>query len=177
MFDLPLHPALVHLPLAFVFFGPLLGVAMLRAGLKGGEDSENRRRGLWRYVVIRIFVQSLAVYATMVTGERDSDVVIAHFEESEPPIATLVGSHEDAATWLLLVSLGSLLLSFMALKPGPQSRTLSLATIAVQTLALACAVYTAKLGGELVYRHGAAEAHLETQPPADQDQSRTPAAP
>lgn len=160
MFDLPLHPALVHLPLAFVFFGPLLGGALLRAGRGNDDSSQNRRRGLWRYVVIWIFVQSLAIYATMVTGEQDADVVIAHFEHSAAEIETPIGAHEDAATRLLLVSLGSLLLSFMALKPGPQSRILSLATIFVQLLALACAIYTAKLGGELVYRHGAAQAHL-----------------
>ncbi|MEQ9365704.1 MAG: DUF2231 domain-containing protein [Leptospirales bacterium] len=189
MNELPLHPALVHLPIALVFFAPLFGVYVAREITRvgrlfpepAGQPGPNSRppapngyaRKRWRWVVVWAFAQTILIYGTMVSGERDADVVKAYLAESpsrgpghgERPDAganeflAAIDAHENAAGLLLLLSGAALFAALIALKPSPTASRWRLATIGVQLLALGACLYTARLGGELVYRHGAAEAH------------------
>ncbi|MCR9144330.1 MAG: hypothetical protein NXI24_18935 [bacterium] len=188
---MPLHPALVHLPIALVLFAPLFAAYIVReiaryrrTALQDSQDSPNvtdparpantappissnakvandyaRRR--WRHVVVWAFVQTVLIYATMMTGENDADRVKAAVLGS-PAAATTVAAidaHENAASLLLLISGATLLAALIAWKPAPTARPWRLITIGVQLAALAVCLYTARLGGELVYKHGAAGAH------------------
>lgn len=179
MNELPLHPALVHLPIAMFLFAPLFTAYVVReiarfAALSPAGDSDGRygqRR--WRLVVAWAFVQTALIYGTMVTGERDVDLVDAHFAAAEKSGLVSPGTqsdfikrsenHEDAATALLLISGAVLFLALIAMKPTPTAHLLRYGTIGVQILVLGVGLLTARLGGELVYAHDASDAHRLNQ--------------
>ena len=128
MNEVPLHPALVHLPIAFVLFAPLFAAYVLREihrlqraaqTVPDGGDRANVARDFerrhWRLVALWAFVQAAVVYATMVTGELDADrfedfLTTGETSASITPAErahTLehIEAHEDGAGLLLFASI------------------------------------------------------------------------
>lgn len=169
MFDLPLHPVIVHLPIAFALFAPLVGLGALLAARRAGDPAG---RKFWAVVLLWQFLQAALVYAAMATGEIDEDRLGALARDStdmtnlhragiEPKVLHHVEEHEDAASTLLLGTIASFFVAALALKfrhAGGRS-TLRVLTVVAQILLLGWCAYTAHLGGRLVYEHGAANVH------------------
>ena len=186
---LPLHPALVHLPIALVLFAPLfaayIALEITRVGRifqenpAGDPEAESDSRTVaqeyarrrWSLVVIWMFLQTALIYGTMVSGEQDADLMKANaiFTRHAANLAA-IDAHENAAGLLLLASAAGLFAALIAWKPGPSARLWRRITLGVQLLAIVACVHTARLGGELVYQHGAAGVHVEaTRDDATQD--------
>lgn len=189
MDTLPLHPALVHLPIALVLFAPIFAAyialeiarvgRLLQANPAGDSEAESEARKTaqeyarrrWSLVVIWMFLQTALIYGTMVSGEQDADLMKANaaFADRAENLAA-IDAHENAAGLLLLASAAGLFAALIAWKPGASARLWRRITLGVQLLALIACLHTARLGGELVYQHGAAGVHMEAAARDDETQ-------
>jgi len=152
---MPLHPQLVHLPLALSLLVPLFAISALLCWWRGWTG-----RRLWGLVVALQALLVLGSLPALQTGDSEEERV----EHLVPHEA--VETHEDAANLFFWVALGALALQLAALvgRRERAARALAIAaTVATLTVAL-LALRTGHLGAELVYRHGAFRAYTE---PAD----------
>lgn len=151
MFDLPLHPTLVHVPLGLAVILPFLLVALLVAIRKQWLPP----RAWWLGVAIAVIVAGSS-WVALQTGETDEERV----ENVVPESA--IEEHEEAGEQLLIAAAITAGLALAA--AFLRNRQVLLGAHAAATLAslvvLALAVRTGHLGGELVYRHGAASAFV-----------------
>ncbi len=144
----PLHPMIVHLPLALAVLMPLLTAGAFLAWWR--EWLPGRR--LWVIVMALQAVLLVTGIAALRSGEADEERV-------EPVVDEwILESHEEAAE--VFVTAAGVLLCFFVVPlvvPGEGLRRGAAATVAAATLIVAVlAVRTGKAGGELVYGHGAA---------------------
>ncbi len=147
----PLHPMIVHLPLALAVLMPLLAagafLAWWRQWLPG--------RRVWVGVLALQAVLLVTGVAALRSGEAEEDRV-------EPVVGERVlEAHEEAAE-VFVTAAGIVLCLFVVpfVLPGEGLRRGAAAAATVATLVVAAlAVSTGKAGGELVYRHGAAAAY------------------
>lgn len=151
MSSLPLHPAIVHLPLALALLIPPLALAalLLRA----------RLRGAWGLVFAAQLLLAASAWAAVETGEHDEE----RAERFAPESA--IERHEERAEIFLLTSAGMVLL--MGAVAATRDRRAVLGGIATAASAanLALALSVGQAGGELVYVHGAAQAHVPADAP------------
>jgi len=161
MFPNPLHPAIVHLPIALAILIP--GLALLGLGLIS--------RGYlpvsaWGFVVLLQVLLLGSGWVALETGE-DQEARI------EPIVAeSHVEDHEEAAErFLLIAGLGLLALGAGLLpeRGGTAARVVGvLASFAV----FAAGVSVGHSGGELVYKHGAANAYIDASAASRADPTR-----
>ncbi|MBX3464759.1 MAG: hypothetical protein KF830_16435 [Planctomycetes bacterium] len=147
--DLPLHPKIVHLPIALAVLLPLLSSGLLLAVWRNWLPQR-----AWALVVVGQLLLVGSGVLALRSGESDEDRV-----ERLVPEAALE-AHEEAGerfVWaggtLLVLSLLPLLLR------SPRARLAAGAATFAGTLAvLGLGYQVGQKGGELVYRHGAAAA-------------------
>lgn len=146
----PLHPAIVHLPIALAVLLPLAAVAALVAIGRGASI-----RGTWGAVAVLAVLLLGSGLVAKETGEDDEERV----EQVVPELA--LEAHEEAADRFLVVGAVVLVLSLVGLRRdrlgGGARLAATLGTVAV----LAAGWSVGHAGGELVYVHGAAAAHAE----------------
>jgi hypothetical protein len=146
---LPLHPKLVHLPIALAVIVPLVMAGLLATWWRGALP----RRTWW----IAAALQALLVVsglAALQSGEADEERV----EGAVPEAA--IEAHEEAAEGFLI---GAAIVLVVAVGAGVvrgRGAALGLAALAsVGSLAVLGLGYrTGDAGGRLVYQHGAAAA-------------------
>ena len=146
----PLHPAIVHLPIAFAVLVP--GFAVLGTWLIYKNILPARS---W---ILIVFLQALIVgtgWFALETGEREEDRV--ERVVAEDPIE----SHEEAAERFLLLAGIGLLLSGAGLLPRQGGTMGRIAGTAATIAVLAAGISVGHSGGQLVYEHGAANAYLD----------------
>jgi uncharacterized membrane protein len=151
--ELLFHPKTVHVP---------LGIAMVLPILALGVVVFARRffRSTWLVIVALQAILAGSAFLAMNTGEREEERVEEVVGE-EP-----VSAHEEAAEAFAWGSLAVLFLSAAALVPKERaSRALAIVATLGAFVVLGLGVRTGSRGGELVYRHGAAEAVRKTAPP------------
>lgn len=148
MSTLPLHPAIVHLPLGLAFVVPLLAIGLLLA---------HRRRALPRAAFgILVVAQALLVAGGIVAmqlGDRDAKRV--------EPVAgeAAVETHEERAEAFVWAA-GAVLAGTIAILLVPAGAvTVTASVVAAATLAVAgLALAAGEAGGAIVYQHGGASA-------------------
>jgi uncharacterized membrane protein len=164
--ELPVHPVVVHFPIVFAVLSPVLALwLVLRLG-RGGEANPVS----WLVAATFTLLAASAFVATE-TGETDEDMVAA--VTGEGPLER----HEEAAERLLVLALVG---AGLAVAGAAAGRTRARLPLAVATLAAGgvvtwAAVATGHSGGELVYVHGAAQAHIRNS--AGDAGTVTPSAP
>lgn len=165
---MPLHPIVVHLPIALAALMPIISAGILIAWSKGALPHRT-----W---VLAIVLQGVLVgsgIAASRTGEAEEDRV----EQTVPEAA--IEAHEEAAEGFVI---GAAVVLALALGAGlirRDSAARAVATLAtVGTLGVLGLGYrTGKAGGELVYRHGAAAAYTAIGASGDAPGKTTGAAP
>lgn len=160
----PLHPMLVHLPLALAVLMPLLAGTLWWSLRRGWLPA----RAWWLAVAGQALLVGSSVVA-MRSGEADEDRV-----ERLVPEAALE-QHEHAAerfTWaagaVLVLALTPWLLRRRPAAVAWATGATTVAAVAVLWLGYR----TGEAGGDLVWRHGAAAAFVPTDatpPPRDHD--------
>ena len=151
MEQLPLHPAVVHLPIALALLMPLLAGGLLLAWWRGALP-----RRAW---LIGVAMQALLVVtglASLRTGEAEEERVEAVVPESA------IEAHEEAAEAFVFAGAAALLLTIAAAAVRNEKVARPLAGVAtVATLAVLGLGYrTGEAGGRLVYQHDAGRAYV-----------------
>lgn len=153
----PLHPAVVHFPIAFAFLLPPATLAALLWGARA-----RAARAAWWPVAALMLLTLVAGVVAVKSGEATED-------RAEQVVAgRLIHDHEERAEGFLVIAWVGLALAaagFLKGRLGVAARWTFLAA----ALALAAQVtWTGKLGGALVYEHGAASAYARPGAPAAQ---------
>jgi len=145
----PLHPAVVHLPVALAILIP--GFAILGIWLISKEFLPPRS---WSLIVL---LQALLVgfgWLAIETGEDQADRVERVVAEQH------IEAHEEAAERFLILAGIGLLVNAAGLLPRRNGSIGRIAGTLASIVVLAAGVSTGRLGGELVYKHGAANAYI-----------------
>jgi uncharacterized membrane protein len=150
----PLHPAVVHFPIAFAYLLPLVAALGLWQIRRGGSV-----RAAWIPVAVLMLFTLAAGIVAVRSGGATEDAV-------EKVVAKrLIHEHEERAESFMFIAWGALVLlaaGFLRGRLGATGRWLFF----VASLLLAIQVtWTGKLGGELVYKHGAASAYAQPAAP------------
>jgi hypothetical protein len=147
MFDLPLHPAIVHVPLGLAFVMPLLAVALA----VGVGARRLPRRAWWLAVGLQLIVLASGG-AALETGEEDEDRAEARVGEAA------VERHEHAAEAFVAGSVvATAVLGAAALVPaGVLASVAAIAAPVVLAGTAWQAVVVGHAGGALVYGPGGA---------------------
>lgn len=150
MSSLPLHPAVVHIPLGLAFIMPLLAL-----GFGWALWTRRVRPRAWVAIVALQAVLLAAGLAAMNTGEREEDRV-----ESAVPHAAME-EHEEAAEQFVQatgLTLGLMLLVLVGRRPAV-AKPLMIVAFAGTVAVTALAIRVGHAGGKLVYVHNAGAAY------------------
>lgn len=153
MGNLPLHPAIVHLPLGLAFVLPFLALGLLIAAWRGWLPG---RTG-WLFVGLQAILLGSGLFA-MNTGEKDEENVERVVAESR------IEAHEEAAEQFVWAVGLVLLVAAAGMFLGEKKQRYTGVALTVGSLVVAgLAVRVGHAGGELVYTHGAASAYTSAQ--------------
>lgn len=146
----PLHPAVVHFPVALAVLAPLVALAALVAIARGWMPART-----WLAVVA---LQALLVGATWLAVETGE----AQEERVEPAVGERVlEAHEEGAERFLGLSVAALAVAGLGLLRGRAGAVGRAGMVVAATGLLAAAAAVGHSGGELVYRHGAARVYVD----------------
>jgi uncharacterized membrane protein len=149
----PLHPAVVHFPIVLMFILPLTALGAWRAVHDGG------RLRNWGWVVLVAGALAGSAWGALEAGDAQAETVEKVVAER------LVEQHEDAAHVFTFASAAVLAVALLGLVPGMVGRAARLLTLVGSLVVAGLGVRAGKLGGDLVYRHGAASAYAQPAPP------------
>ena len=148
----PLHPLIVHLPMALAVVMPLISLGLLFAWWRGVLP-----RRSWGVVFLLQLVLVGSAVLALRSGEEDEERV-EHVVSEE-----LIEEHEEAAelfTWTAGFILALSLLP-LVLRDERRARGAALLGVAGSFVVLGLGYRVGSAGGELVYRHGAATAWVQ----------------
>lgn len=146
----PLHPALVHLPIALATLIPILGIlAILSIRWKFLPAR------CWSIVVLLQALLLGSAWAAAETGEDQEDRVERVVAER------YIETHEESAERFLVACALALAPIALGLLPGRNGSIARTAGVIAAGVVLAAGVSVGQSGGALVYEHGAANAYLE----------------
>lgn len=151
----PIHPLIVHLPLVLTFILPVL-ILIFAVMIK----KQKLHRSGWLIIVGMQLLVVISGYISLETGENEERRV-------EKVVAkSLIHEHEEAAEIFVGASVVALVLSIGAFFLRKEKAfAVQLGIAAVSLLAAFLAYRTGKLGGELVYVHGAASVYTDSPSP------------
>ena len=146
----PLHPAIVHLPIALAVLMP--GLALLAAVAIWMKGVQPRT---WMAVLL---LQAALVgfgWMALETGEEEEDRVEHVVAERH------IEDHEELAERFQLAGVVALVVVGAGLLPGTIGGLARGAAVLATLAVLAAGVQVGHSGGELVYRYGAASAYTQ----------------
>lgn len=144
----PLHPVVVHLPMALAVLLPLSALVALWAIHRGARPMH-----AWAVPVALAVLLSGNAWLAMETGEAEEDRVEAVVPEAA------IHTHEEAAERFLLLAGVVTLVSLAGLGEGTVGSAGRLLATVGTVLVLVAGVQVGKAGGELVYSHNAGAAY------------------
>jgi len=146
LFGLDLHPAVVHFPIALGVVGALAELCYMIV-----------RRPWLRWfgpilLTLAIAGSGVAYFSGTSVQDKAEDQGVPH---------DAIDKHEESCLW----ALGTLgLATLLSWAVRPKGRALWLSSL-IALAAAGLTLYTAYLGGELVYRHGAGRVGASAKPP------------
>ncbi len=146
----PLHPALVHIPIALAMLMPLLSVLallMIRWNLYPART--------WGTIVLLQALLLGSGWIAASAGGREEDRVEKVVDHD------LIEEHEHAAERFLVGAGVVLVISAAGLLSGTVGIAGRVATVVGSVALLGMSGAVGHSGGELVYKHGAASAYME----------------
>lgn len=153
MFSLPspLHPVIVHMPIALTILLPLFAIGALIAIRR-----QARVRVAWGLTIGMLALLLGSGWAALQTGETEEEKVERFVSEDA------VEEHEEAGQQFVYAAAAVLLLSGVGLIRGPTGAAARV-VVMVATIALVGMGYNVgHSGGGLVYGGGAAQAYSST---------------
>lgn len=160
----PLHPAVVHFPMALVVLLPMVAAAALWVIRRGAHA-----RRVWLVPVAFAGMLVVSSWAALQTGEAEEDRVEDVVSERA------LHEHEEAAERFMTLSGVLFLVAVAGLGGGSLGRAGRALSTAGSVGLVFLGVQVGAAGGELVYVHGAADAYMDAagQPTAPTAARRT----
>lgn len=152
----PIHPLVVHMPMALVVLLPLFAIGALIAIRRGAGP-----RLAWVAPLTLAVLLAGSAFVALKTGEREEERV-----ENVVPEAA-IHHHEEAAERFLVLSFVLVLLAGVGIVGGALGRAARLLTTAGSLVVLAAGVQVGMAGGELVYQHDAGSAYAASSATVD----------
>ena len=146
----PLHPLIVHFPIALVVLLPLFALGALWLIRRGGAP-----RKIWALPVAVAALLAVSSWVAVETGEQQEDRVEQVVGDAP------MHAHKEAAETFLLLSGALLVLAAVGLAPGKFGGAVRIAATVGAVALIGAGVQVGKSGGDLVYRHGAASAYTD----------------
>lgn len=163
MHEVPIHPILVHIPIALAVLMPLIFGGLIIAIRRDFLPVQS-----WWIAVLLQLVLALGSIAALGSGHAEEERV----EDFVPK--EMIESHEHLAMAMAGTALVALVLSAASLRKGIKGERLyRVASFAASLAVLGLAGMVGHQGGELVYKHGAAGIAQPTQlsnPPAPEEE-------
>lgn len=144
----PLHPAVVHLPVAIAVLVPIFAIGALYFIRRG-----TRPRTAWGLTVSVLAALLFSGWVALQTGEQQEERVEDVVAERS------IHTHEEAAEVFLLTTALVLAASLAGFAPGRVGQAGRWATTAGTVAILGAGWNVGHTGGMLVYRDGAASAY------------------
>lgn len=148
----PLHPAVVHLPVALAVLVPLLAVLVIGAVRLGFLPARS-----WAVVGVLQVLLVGSAWVAVETGEEEEDRVEHVVAERH------IETHEEAAERFLALAAWGLLAVGIGSLPGRIGAVGRILAVPVVLGVLAAGVSVGHSGGALVYEHGAGSAYAEAR--------------
>lgn len=148
MFDLPLHPIVVHFPIVLGSLLPFLALLLWWAIKKN-----HLQHSVWVLVTVMALAYGASSIVAVEVGETDEDKVEEIVSER------VIEEHEEAGEVIPWVA-GTLFIVSVAGLVMKNSHAVRLGLVVLSLAALIPLVSAGHTGGELVYQYGAANAHL-----------------
>lgn len=149
----PLHPAVVHFPIVLGVLLPISAIVALWAIRAGARPAR-----AWVVPVVFAAAVVASAWVAIETGEAEEDRVEAVVGEAR------LHEHDEAAERFLVVSGLVLLVAAVGLTGGTLGSAGRLLASAGSVGVLVLGFLVGKAGGELVYRHGAAQPYVTAVP-------------
>jgi uncharacterized membrane protein len=140
----PLHPAVVHFPIALLLVGAAMAVAAVFV----------RRWHLPLFAAILLSIGALGAVAAVFTGEQEEEKVEHAIPSAEPVLEEHAEWGESARNAGILAAVFAIGAAVLSSRPV-LGRFLSVLTAFVAIGAGYAVAQAGHFGGELVYRHGA----------------------
>lgn len=147
----PIHPMIVHFPIVFVTVLPLVALLALYAIHRGISA-----RRAWTIPLVLAVLLSVSAFLAVRTGEAQEEVV------EEVIGGQVLHGHEEAGERFLVFSGVLSVVALAGLLGGTPGRAARIVATGGAFVLLLAGIQVGHSGGELVYRHGAANAW--TQP-------------
>jgi hypothetical protein len=144
----PLHPAVVHLPVALAVILPLFAIGAIWFIRRG-----SRPRAAWGVTIAMAAALVASAWVSLQTGEQQEERVEDVVGEAA------IHQHEEAAEVFIAVSAGVLVIALGGLVPGRLGQVSRWVTAAGTIAVLGAGWNVGHSGGMLVYRDGAASAY------------------
>jgi len=146
----PLHPAIVHFPIVLSVLLPVAAIVAFIAIRRGAHA-----RWIWAVPLAFAAALTLSGWVSLETGENEEDTVESVVAESA------IHDHEEAAELFMVLSGVLLAIATVGMASGTLGTAARAVTIAGSLIVLGAGVQVGKLGGELVYEHGAASVYVD----------------
>lgn len=146
----PLHPAVVHLPIALAVIVPLLAVGVLFAIRSGFLPART-----WLVLVLLQALLAGSAWVAVETGEDQEERVEKVVAEEH------IDEHAEAAEWFAYAATATALIFAAGVARDRVGRPARVVATLASLFLLASAVRVGHLGGELVYKYGAGSAYSE----------------
>jgi len=144
----PLHPAIVHFPIALVVLLPFFAIGALWAIHRGASA-----RRTWLIPTAVAAALTVSAFVALRTGQAQGEKVERVVPER------VVDGHEEAAERFLILSGVLLLVAGTGLVGGVVGRSARLVSTVGAVALVAAGVQVGTSGGEMVYKHGAASVY------------------
>jgi len=150
--QVPVHPMIVHFPLALTFILPIL-ILVFAYLIKTNKMAPQG----WLIIIGLQLVVVATGYISLETGENEEDLVAKVLDKK------LINEHEEAAEIFVGSAVIGLVLSIGVFFIRNEIQfPIKLAIAVIGLLSCYLAFQAGSLGGELVYKHGAASAYEVT---------------
>jgi uncharacterized membrane protein len=145
MFEIPvpLHPAIVHFPIALIFLGALLSTLTIFT----------RRGALPQFAAVTLLLAAGAAQVAINTGGDQAEAVLKRMPEAKP----LILVHAEWGEWVRNIAVFAAISAVVALafyRVANIRRVLAFITTLLAGAACYCVFETAEYGGAMVYHHG-----------------------
>ncbi len=146
----PIHPAIVHLPIALAVLLPFFTLV----GLVAIQTKALPQRA-WAGVVFLGLILVLTSWMALETGEQDEERVEKVVAEQ------VIEEHEEAAEGFMVLGAVLFFVTMAGLAPGKAGLLARGASVVLALGVLASGIQVGHRGGALVYEHGAALAYSD----------------